>query len=293
MRWVVADVGGTNTRMAFAQDGKLVTGSVQWFLNDDYPTFADVLVDFVQDAPVDGLCVAIAGPVMPGHVRLTNRDWSFDADQLSMVLGGAKVRIINDLAAVGHALPYLAPDAVVPVVPGRAAPGGQSLVVGIGTGFNVSLAHGNGVMLAEEGHTGLSIGVWRVLQDHLGEKAAAFETVEQVFSGSGLRALHLALGGVEMPSQQIVRDARLTMGVFVTALAALVRDMTFQFMPLGGIYFNGGLARAVVGLPETGEILAAARVQDMFEGTLSDIPMCVVVDDAAALAGCVACLERT
>ncbi len=292
MQSVVADVGGTNTRMAYAQGGVLVAGSVQWFLNDDYPTFADVLADFVQGSPVDGLCVAIAGPVMPGHVRLTNRDWSFDADQLSVVLGGAKVRIINDLAAVGHALPYLAADAVMSVVPGRAAPGGQSLVVGIGTGFNVSLAHGNGVMLAEEGHTGLPIAVWRVLQAHLGDKATAFETVEQVFSGAGLRSLHLALGGAEMPSQQIVTDAGVTMEVFVAALAALVRDMTFQFMPLGGIYFNGGLARAVVGLPDTARVLAAAREQDMFEGTLSQIPMCVVTDDAAALAGCVACLEQ-
>ena len=292
MRSVVADVGGTNTRMAYAQGGVLVADTVNWFRNDDYPAFADVLDDFRQGAAVDRLCVAIAGPVMPGHVRLTNRDWSFDADQLGAALGGAAVRIINDLAAVGHALPYLSGDAVVPVVAGRAAPGGQALVVGLGTGFNVSVAHGSGVMLAEEGHTGLPIGVYRVLQAHLGDKAAAFETVEQVFAGAGLRALHRALGGAEMPSQQIVEQADATMAVYVQALAALCRDMTFQFMPLGGIYFNGGLARAVMGLPDTGNVLAAARVRDMFEGTLSDIPMWCVTDDAAALAGCAACLDQ-
>lgn len=292
MQSVVADVGGTNTRMAYARGGVLVAGTVQWFRNDDYPTFADVLADFCQGASVDRLCVAIAGPVMPGHVRLTNRDWSFDAELLGAALGGATVRIINDLAAVGHALPYLAADAINPVVTGRAAPGGQALVVGMGTGFNVSLAHGSGVMLAEEGHTGLPIGVYRVLQAHLGDRAAPFETVEQLFAGAGLRALHRALGGAEMPSQQIVTGAPATMTVYVAALAALCRDMTFQFMPLGGIYFNGGLARAVVGLPDAGKALAAARVHDMFEGTLSDIPMWVVMDDAAALAGCAACLDQ-
>jgi glucokinase len=278
--------------MAYARGGVLVAGTVQWFRNDDYPTFADVLADFCQGASVDRLCVAIAGPVMPGHVRLTNRDWSFDAELLGAALGGATVRIINDLAAVGHALPYLAADAINPVVTGRAAPGGQALVVGMGTGFNVSLAHGSGVMLAEEGHTGLPIGVYRVLQAHLGDRAAPFETVEQLFAGAGLRALHRALGGAEMPSQQIVTGAPATMTVYVAALAALCRDMTFQFMPLGGIYFNGGLARAVVGLPDAGKALAAARVHDMFEGTLSDIPMWVVMDDAAALAGCAACLDQ-
>jgi glucokinase len=292
MKSVVADVGGTNTRMAYAQGGVLVADSVKWFRNDDYPTFADVLADFCAGATVDRLCVAIAGPVMPGHVRLTNRDWSFDAEKLGAVLGGATVRIINDLAAVGHALPYLAAESVALVVPGRAAPGGQGLVVGLGTGFNISLANGSGVMLSEEGHAGLPIGVYRILQAHLGEKALAFETVEQLFAGAGLRALHRAMGGAEMPSQQIVAEARETMKVYLAALAALCRDMTFQFMPLGGIYFNGGLARAVVGLPEAGAFLAAARVQDRFEGTLSEIPMWVVTDDAAALAGCAACLDQ-
>lgn len=86
---LVADIGGTNSRLGLARAGQLNTASVENFRNDDFASFDDVLVRYLsdrEDAQIADAVIAVAGPVHSGRARLTNRDWHFDETQLSRSL---------------------------------------------------------------------------------------------------------------------------------------------------------------------------------------------------------------
>ena len=65
---LVADVGGTNTRVALARGDRIDTASVRRFSNADHAGLASVIESYV--AEMDGVdcnaaAVAVAGPVRP------------------------------------------------------------------------------------------------------------------------------------------------------------------------------------------------------------------------------------
>ncbi|MDD9922910.1 MAG: glucokinase, partial [Boseongicola sp.] len=85
---LVADVGGTNTRVGLASGGALVRGSVRRFPNEAHTGLDDVLSAFVaehSETVIDAAAVAVAGPVGDGTGELTNRAWAFDTEMLRTV----------------------------------------------------------------------------------------------------------------------------------------------------------------------------------------------------------------
>ena len=73
MTILVADVGGTNTRLALGEENGLGLRNVQHFQNDEYHSLYDVIADY-QSEPINTICVAMAGPVSEDQGSLTNRD---------------------------------------------------------------------------------------------------------------------------------------------------------------------------------------------------------------------------
>ncbi|NNE87791.1 MAG: glucokinase, partial [Silicimonas sp.] len=100
---LVADVGGTNTRVALAEGTVLLPETVKKYRNSDYPGLDTVLELYVQEKEVDctAAAAAIAGPVRDGKGTLTNLDWSIDADTLARATRAEKVSVLNDLQAQG------------------------------------------------------------------------------------------------------------------------------------------------------------------------------------------------
>ncbi|MEO1603653.1 MAG: glucokinase, partial [Pseudomonadota bacterium] len=54
--------------------------------------------------------IAAAGPVIDGNVDFTNSEWSLSAADVSAMLGGVPVALVNDLQGVAAALPHLTRD---------------------------------------------------------------------------------------------------------------------------------------------------------------------------------------
>ncbi len=279
--WVLADVGGTNTRMAWARAGALDRASIRWFQNDAYPDFTQVLAAF-DPANAEGLCIAIAGPVTGRHATLTNRDWHFDADGF-----GLRARLVNDLEAVGHALGKLPDAALHPIIDGSANASGQHLVVGVGTGFNISLRVGEAVMRAELGHASLPAIISDWLAAQLGK--VPFDTVEALFSGRGLQDLHAARTGLRQTTQEIVTEAPESLALMGKALGIFATQLLYHYLPLGGIILNGGLSRALME-SRAGRrgFLEGFERRDPLNVQFKAVPVSLVVDDAAALYGCAA-----
>ncbi len=308
MTVLVADVGGTNARLALGQGGRLLPDTLVRLANDDWPSFEAVLDAYLAGRPVpSAMCIAIAGPVTGTPAggaagSLTNRDWAFDSAALA-ARSGARVRLINDLTALGHALAGIAPDGLRPVwTPTAGAErgtNGQALVLGLGTGVNlcaVRATSGGALCLeAEAGHAALPAPVAAAVAARTGS-ADAFPTVEALFAGRGLAALHRALTGQALAGDRIASAAahdpaaRETVELFSEMLGIYARNLALQFMPRAGFYLAGSVARGVLAAA-LGPFVAAYAAEAPFARIPRGIPVRVIADDMAALTGCLAALD--
>jgi glucokinase len=290
---LVADVGGTNTRFALADNHGVISDSSIRYSNTQVDSFLEAAQSYV--ATLGGekpnrLCTAIAGPVSGGKGKLTNGDWVFDADVLVQSLDVKEAHLLNDLAALGYAVDVL-PDNAVTQISGGKPYGDQALVAGIATGFNISMCHKGHVIEAELGHASLPSSVMDVLCDAVGDHASRFHKVEALFSGDGLAALHVALGFEATDPAQITlpasEEGAQTVALFAKTLGLFCCELNYQYMPLAGLYFNGSVARAIIGSEVAAEAIATEAAKDeIFSNRFGQIPMYLITEDNAALHGC-------
>lgn len=287
---LVADVGGTNCRLALADAGGVRADTVRRFRNDDFASFADLARGYISDQPIlASAAIAIAGPVGKGEGRLTNRDWHFDAERLAAELSLPRVHLLNDLEALGHAICVL-PDASLTHLSGTPSPDEpQALVVGLGTGFNVALTHRpSGVVFsAEMGHARLPHSVESIVAEAIND-SDVFDTVEHLLAGRGLAKLHKARTGHSCDPEHVeaADGGAETLALAARALGGLVREMAYLYLPEGGIYFNGSLARTLMSGDTRDLALAPLLNETGFGGRMSGIPTYLLNDDASALHGC-------
>lgn len=308
MAMLLADVGGTNARLAIARNGLIDPSSITRYRGDDYESFDRVVQTFLaeQDNPrITAVCVAVAGPVAGGEARLTNRDWDFSAERLARLTDADNVRLINDLTALGYATAHLGAEgvSVLRAVPAHRARNGQSLVVGAGTGFNVcsvrSQPGGNvTAMEAEEGHTHLPANIAALLAARVGDdQMAPFFSTEEAFAGRGLASLHHALHGVAVERAEEISTAAMsgdphaeaTYQLFTELFGLLLRELALRFMPLEGIFLAGSVARSFAHRTQALEaaFLAEPYMREITENT----PLLLIRDDMAALQGCLAAIN--
>ncbi|MEP2641442.1 glucokinase [Roseobacter sp.] len=305
MALILADVGGTNVRFACARGGVIDPALTRRYENDDFASFDDVLDAYLTHAEVhvvEALTIAVAGPGDGARARLTNRDWQFDARALAVAHDARRVDLMNDLGALGYALDSLGADDLRTVLaPDLPAPHQmQRLVVGIGTGFNVSpvLTHEGGVtcLLAEAGLGSLPTRVRRLLETYLGRPAEWVRCVEDVFSGPGLSRLHAeatgqaAIGGREVMARATAGDEIATQcrDLFATMLGEWIQDLRLLYMPTGGIYLAGSVVRSVLDSPALALFVKAVDTQPTVKSTLPPVAVSVITQDEAALLGCLA-----
>ncbi|WP_253276857.1 glucokinase [Ruegeria sp. 6PALISEP08] len=267
---LVADIGGTNTRLGVVTNGDLTglrkhpTGTLKDLLN----AFHD-LRDEVGTNP-QAVVAAGAGPVRNGVIRLTNANLDLSETELARATGAEQTFVINDFTAAAWSVSDVTQDDVS-VLQGEANPPiGTRLVVGPGTGLGV------GALLYSEGHyhtvsgEGGHVGLYPRHRDEVEIFEAARRIApacffgdslaleaEMFLSGTGLpilyQAVGMAAGHAQIPAQAakgILQDARdasdpiavKTAQMFTTHLGALMGDMAVTLMPAGGVFLVGGVA---------------------------------------------------
>lgn len=296
---LVADVGGTNTRFGLSRNGELVDGSIDSFRNDDFASFDSVMSCYIsglKDVHISDAVVAVAGPVHAGKASLTNRNWSFVETHLSHRMGDCPFSLLNDLAALGQASSFLEPDSLAPVfIPEMPVnEGGQALVIGVGTGFNLSpvMITNDRVenLNVEYGHISLPLDIAAKIDERFGSAAPDFATIEEVFSGRGYAALYeldLAQNapGNCQPPDVLHHCEQGFQAFYASLLAILTRNLMLAFLPRQGVFFAGGVARNL--LTSSAKATFAEIVEGHFDlNTVHMAPVYTILDDAAALKGC-------
>lgn len=213
---VSVDIGGTHTRFAIAalNDGDVSLGPETVLKTGDFAGLAEAWRAYAGGRSLpDGAAIAIAGPVDASEIRLTNNRWILRPDTLAGELGIGRVHIVNDFAAVAHAVPVCrnalrhvcGPDLPLPRE-------GVISIVGPGTGLGVAIlnrtAAGDQVIASEGGHIGFAprddvddriLGRLRARHGRV--------SVERVLRGAGLAEIHAVLTGEDADDRDLWRRA--------------------------------------------------------------------------------------
>lgn len=260
---LVADIGGTNARVALSADGVIDEKSIQRFSNADWTTLNDLLRAYRRTqlhADFNEMVIAVAGPVYAGQAKLTNRNWTINADEMKRDFACKSVVLLNDLGALGYAVPKLSSDHVRHLC-GDVRPrdeDGQALVVGVGTGFNISQVITKKKCTvcppAEAGHISMPSSILSELADK-GYHVDQFRTVEDLFSGRGLTAFCRLVTNLDTITGETAMQTFATacgelpvkaaIDLYAKLLGLLLRDLSLAYLPSQGIFLAGSVARAV------------------------------------------------
>jgi len=317
---LVGDVGGTKTDVAVlaSASGPRTFFARRRFHSADYQSLAAIAREFIAqlETPVTHACFDVAGPVVDGRAHLTNLPWELSAQALRHELNLEEAWVINDLAAIAHAIPLLQPDDLHTLNAGKPVEGGAMAIIAPGTGLGEAFLVWDGAAYrgyaSEGGHadfapsTAVQMDLLRYLQhrfDHV--------SYEIVCSGLGIPHLYeffrdrahapespelaAQLAAAEDRTPLIVERAlhagapdalcAATLEAFVTILGAEAGNLALKVLATGGVFIGGGIAPRIVPLLEDGNFIAAFRRKGRFVELLSRVPIHVIMVDDAALIG--------
>ena len=170
MKTLVADIGGTNSRLAVAitsrKNSKIELTNVVKFKNSDFKNFEEIITKYLSTKDgleINRMCVAAAGIVSKTTVEMSNLNWKITVSSLQTAANVEKVFIINDLQAQGYALDFINPKDLEKLIDGShsTSESDTKLVCGMGTGFNVAIAFktafGTFVPASEYGHARMTV----------------------------------------------------------------------------------------------------------------------------------------
>ncbi|WOK35251.1 glucokinase [Sphingomonas sp. C3-2] len=204
---VVVDIGGTHVRFARARidAGAVVRISAPMTMPvAAHAGLAEAWAVYArsQTEPLPrAAAIAVAGPVGAGDgIRLTNSDWHIAPDTLTQTLAPDGLVIVNDFAAMAHAVAHLPANGFAHVTgPSHPLPRDGSIsVIGPGTGLGVAQLirwqGGYRVIETEGGHGDFAAldAVEDAIADRLRSRFGRV-SAERIVSGPGLRNIHDAL----------------------------------------------------------------------------------------------------
>lgn len=314
---LAGDIGGTKTTLAIVDvdQGPKVFLEKETFRSRKYSSLGMIVSEFLRKTrkPVSSASFGIAGPVLDGKVQATNLPWLISETTLSKDLS-VPVRIMNDLTATAHAVPYLEPDDLLQLNTGKAEKHGTIGVLAPGTGLGEAYLPWSGnryrAFSSEGGHADFA--PTNELQTRLlfhMQKKFGHVSYERVCSGKGLANIYEFLQNERIfaepdwlrgqiiiaadPAPEITKAAlensaeiaTETLKLFLSILGAEAGNMALKLMSTGGIYLGGGILPRIVPLLEREAFMYSFTAKGRFQKILQDIPVHLIRNSEAALLG--------
>jgi glucokinase len=318
MMLLAGDIGGTKTDLAVyshetGPHSPLVQAEVH---SAEYSSLQALVTEFLEKVkmPVERACFDVAGPVINGHVKITNLPWVMDESSLTKELKLRSVHLMNDLEAVACAIPILRPGDTKTLNVGHPVPNGAIGVVAPGTGLGESFLTWNGSCYvahnSEGGHADFAptderqIGLLKYLlkrSDHV--------SVEHVCSGIGIPNIYEYLRDIEQIPENpetaqmiasvkdqtaIIANSALdshnpsklcmaTIDTFVSILASEAANVALKVLATGGIYLAGGIPLHILRVLEEPAFMESFKRKGRFGELMEHIPVYVILTRAALI----------
>lgn len=317
--WLVADIGGTNARLAWVGREGGPIEHVQTLSVEAHATPGDAIRAYLQGLAeqANGVwpaprraAVAVATAVGQDEVAFTNSHWRFSCAGLQAELGLDSLQVLNDFEALALSLPRLAPSQLRAMGELPSARGTLAVIgpgTGLGVGGVVQTRHGWIALPGEGGH--MTLAPADDFESELLRRVRVdfpHVSAERLLSGIGLPTLHqgvAAVLGLSAPllSTQAIVDAGLkgedavcsrTVDQFCALLGGFAGNVALTLGARGGVYIGGGI------VPRLGERFFQSDFRVRFEAKgrfqdyLAAIPTALITDTLAALTGAALAIEQ-
>jgi glucokinase len=316
--FLVADIGGTNTRYALVTGIDESTGEFQInqsrvFMSADYDSFSlslDTYLETITGLRPRNACIAIAGPVTDDVVELTNLKWQFSVTKLKKQYGFNTLLVMNDFAALAYGVPHIPDSALFSIKPGTTDDKSAKVIIGPGTGLGVAAliptATGFHPAPGEGGHVAIAPGndielelfkVLRQQQQHI--------SAEDLLSGSGLLNLYRNYAKLhQQPTSDIFTPAEVTQhaltnsdpicveafNTFLGLLGSYCGDLALIYGAKGGVYLGGGILPRIQPHIADSQFLSRFMNKGAMRKYVKDIPIQLITHRQPALIGTAAWL---
>ena len=313
---LAGDVGGTKTLLGLYEVGASVPAAraVQRFTTLDFGSLTEIVEAFVAAAGwrgrIDAACFGVAGPVRSGTARLTHVPWLVTADGLAQRFAIDRVRLLNDLAAMAHAVPALDAGQLEVLQRGDPDPDGNAALIAPGTDLGEALLHrvgGRFVPAATEAaHADFAarspreVELLRALTARFGRARYG-----HVLSGPGLANIHDVVHGaphcaaVPADTDAAERPALIsqagagaacpgcveTLALFTSALGAEAGNLGLRSTATAGVYLGGGIPAKILPALRQPAFLDAFRAKAPMHALVENMPVAVILEPRAALLG--------
>nr|WP_268406265.1 glucokinase [Alteromonas sp. a30] len=308
----VADVGGTNIRLAQETNGRI--SHIKKYLCKDYATIQEVILAYFAEFPdvtFKAGCIGIACPTNTDTIKMTNHHWAFSVKALTQGLSLDWLQVINDYTAVSMSLPVLGEDQKHQIGSGTADPTGHIAVFGPGTGLGVGhLIHtpvGWQSIPGEGGHVdfapvdAIDMAILTFLQKRY-ERVSA----EQLLSGNGLLQIYQAIADMNGVAVSCEEPAQVTenalsgaceicvkaLNQFCAIMGSFAGNLALNMGTSGGIYIAGGIVSRFIPFLEQSDFRARYLAKGRFKEYVSVIPTYVITEPDHGLLGAAAYLEQ-
>ena len=322
---LAGDIGGTKTALAVysAERGPRAPLAECEFPSGKYASLGTMVREFLTGTglTVERACFAVAGPVIAGSAKVTNLPWQLDETELRAELQLESVNLLNDLEAIGDAVPTLGSPDLHQLNPGVPVVGGVWAVIAPGTGLGEAFLTWDGTRYrafpSEGGHADfaptneLETGLLVYLLRRFGHVS-----VERVCSGPGLLNIYQYLrdSGYAPESAELARAltavdygpsliggaalrpdpdplSRAALELFVSILGAEAGNLALKVLSLGGVYLAGGIPPRILPALQDGRFLGAFTAKGRMGELLARVPVWVVALRAAILGAALRGLE--
>ena len=314
---LAGDIGGTKTALALHAidpNGGAAVVRDRTFASHEYAGLEEVIAAFLgTPAPrIAGAAFGIAGPVVDDAVSTTNLPWRIERGRISAALGGAPVRLMNDLESTAYGALFLPPAALQTLNAGVTRPGHRA-VIAAGTGLGQAFLYAEGAryvpVATEGGHaefaprTPIEDTLLQFLRDRFGHVS-----YERVVSGPGLRnVFHFLDEELHRPVAPAVRTAmaaedpsavigaaavagtcatcREAVDIFFSVYGAQAGNLALTVMATGGVYVGGGIITKLLPVVAASDFMRAFAAKGRYDPLMREIPVWVITEPRTGLIG--------
>ena len=317
---LAGDIGGTKTNLAlFSDKGSWrVPLREATFPSGSYSSLEKLVQEYLaqQGVAVEHASFGVAGPVLEGGATITNLPWVMNETHLQEELKIPSVRLLNDLDAIAHTVPYLEPQDMYTINKGEPVAGGAKAVLAPGTGLGEAFLTWDGSAYrshnSEGGHAdfapanALQLDLLRYLFERF-----PHVSYERVCSGKGFPNIYAfvkesgrakepawlaeALAAVTDKTPVIMQAAldkdrpcdiaTATLQMFVSILGAEAGNMALKVLATGGVYLGGGIPPRIIPYLDSEHFVQAFCNKGRFGTLLSTVPVYVMLNPKIALLG--------
>jgi len=245
-RLLLIDIGGTNMRYATAySDSDEISTINKKAFNET--TFYKNLEELIKEHNINTLIMSVAGPKIDNAITMTNKNLSFNQNNLKEKFKLKECYLLNDWESIAYSYSYIKES--IKIIQNGKTYNNNLLFFGPGTGLGAAFSINEIVLPTELGNTKNFV---ESLKKNFKNVTFEASRLEDIISGSGISKIYETLTQDKLSAEEIFKkfldkepDATFVINGFIKSLSQTLSDLALSFLPGKGILLAGSLSRSI------------------------------------------------